>query len=191
MRFQWSLGRDVFTVGQIAKLWGTSPRTVTTWIDKGRLTGYRINAGINGHERGDRRVTRRELIRFALRERLPLRGVLSTQVVLTLDGVEVRPPEPGVTEVVRASDLIDAALSIDWEVGRKLIFLDTGLGQSSVLRFGRSTLARDPAAFLAAVLDDDVAEAPFLEAGFRLVVPRPGAPVAVRETLERAFAETA
>lgn len=53
------LGEDVLTTGQIARLFGHAPRTISKWIDSGRLPGVRLPGS------PDRRVYRDELIRFA------------------------------------------------------------------------------------------------------------------------------
>jgi two-component system, OmpR family, response regulator RpaA len=52
-------GRD-FTTGEVAKLVGVAPRTVSKWFDSGRLRGHRIPAS------NDRRIPRRHLLDFAL-----------------------------------------------------------------------------------------------------------------------------
>lgn len=56
-------GRD-FTTGEVAKLVGVAPRTVSKWFDSGRLRGYRIPAS------NDRRIPRRHLLDFAVRHGL-------------------------------------------------------------------------------------------------------------------------
>lgn len=53
------LGEDVLTTGQIARMFGTAPRTVAKWIDAGHLPGVRVPGS------PDRRVYRDVLIRFA------------------------------------------------------------------------------------------------------------------------------
>jgi hypothetical protein len=64
------LGRDVFSTGQIAKILGTSSRTVACWIDKGELIGYKL-PGVNVKVT-DRRVLRHHLIDFCCRLKIPL-----------------------------------------------------------------------------------------------------------------------
>jgi excisionase family DNA binding protein len=49
----------VYRTGKIARLCGVAPRTVSKWIDSGRLKGYRVPGS------KDRRVTHDELMRFA------------------------------------------------------------------------------------------------------------------------------
>jgi two-component system, OmpR family, response regulator RpaA len=51
----------LFTTGMIAKLCGVAPRTVSKWIDSGRLKGRRLPGSM------DRRVGRAELDAFLAR----------------------------------------------------------------------------------------------------------------------------
>ena len=48
----------VFTTGQVAKICGVAPRTVTHWFDSGQLRGYRILGCV------DIRIPRECLLRF-------------------------------------------------------------------------------------------------------------------------------
>lgn len=50
--------RTVFTISEVAKLTGTTPRNASRWFDTGRLRGYRIP----GKE--DRRVPKERLLEF-------------------------------------------------------------------------------------------------------------------------------
>lgn len=50
--------KDVYTTGQIAKICGCAPRTVSKWIDRGKLNGFKLPMS------DDRRVGRGDLIRF-------------------------------------------------------------------------------------------------------------------------------
>ena len=52
------VGREVLSTGQIARLCGVAPRTVSKWFDQGRLKGYRIPGS------SDRRVPRHQLALF-------------------------------------------------------------------------------------------------------------------------------
>jgi len=56
----------VFTIGQIAKICNVAPRTVSKWFDSGRLKGYRIPG------RQERRIPRKQLIRFLKEHGMPL-----------------------------------------------------------------------------------------------------------------------
>ena len=54
---------EIFTTGQLAKLFGVAPRTVSQWVDAGFLPGYRLPSVTGGP--GDRRVTREDALKFA------------------------------------------------------------------------------------------------------------------------------
>jgi excisionase family DNA binding protein len=56
----------VYTTGEIAKICGVAPRTVSKWFDSGRLKGYRIPGS------KDRRVTVADLDAFARENNLPV-----------------------------------------------------------------------------------------------------------------------
>ena len=57
--------KSVVSTGQIADICGVATRTVSKWIDSGRLTGFRIPGG------NDRRVAREELERFLEQHNMP------------------------------------------------------------------------------------------------------------------------
>lgn len=57
--------RAVYTTGQIARLLRVAPRTVSQWIDKGHLKGYRLPGS------QDRRVLRTHLIVFLANREMP------------------------------------------------------------------------------------------------------------------------
>jgi hypothetical protein len=54
----------VFTSSEVARILMVAPRTVTKWIDKGLLKGYRLPGSL------DRRVPYFSLVRFLRRERM-------------------------------------------------------------------------------------------------------------------------
>jgi excisionase family DNA binding protein len=56
----------VFTSGEVAKICGVSPDTVSRWFDLGQLEGYRLGPG------GDRRIPFESLRRFMLSHGIPL-----------------------------------------------------------------------------------------------------------------------
>src|SRR2546430_11939017 len=58
--------KKVFTTGQVAKICRVAPRTVSKWLDPGRLRGYRIPGS------QDRRIPREHLIRFLKEHGMPL-----------------------------------------------------------------------------------------------------------------------
>ena len=58
--------KKVFTTSQVAKICKVAPRTVSKWIDSGRLRGYRIPGS------QDRRIPREHLIKFLKEHGMPL-----------------------------------------------------------------------------------------------------------------------
>jgi hypothetical protein len=61
--------KDVYTTGDIARLFQVAPRTAGKWIDSGALPGWRIP---RGDGRGDRRVLRASVMAFAEKHGIPL-----------------------------------------------------------------------------------------------------------------------
>ena len=55
-----------FTTGDVSKICGVAPRTVSKWFDSGRLKGYRIPGS------QDRRVPRKFLVEFLNRHSMPV-----------------------------------------------------------------------------------------------------------------------
>jgi excisionase family DNA binding protein len=61
--------KDVLTTGEVARLCGVAPRTVSKWFDTGHLRGFKIPGS------RDRRIPRDSLIRFMKAHGIPLRGL--------------------------------------------------------------------------------------------------------------------
>jgi len=73
--------REVFTTGEVARLCGVAPRTVSKWFDSGQLRGFKIPGS------RDRRIPRESLVRFMRAHGIPLRGLDGATVrVLVVDG---------------------------------------------------------------------------------------------------------
>ncbi len=58
--------KKVLTTGEVAKICGVAPRTVSKWFDSGHLRGYRIPGS------KDRRIPMEQLIRFMRANGMPL-----------------------------------------------------------------------------------------------------------------------
>lgn len=58
--------KTVFTTGEAAKFCKVAPRTISKWLDAGRIRGYRV-PGSN-----DRRIPREALVRFMKEYGMPL-----------------------------------------------------------------------------------------------------------------------
>ncbi len=61
--------KEVLTTGEVARLCGVAPRTVSKWFDSGQLRGFKIPGS------RDRRIPRESLVRFMKAHGIPLRGL--------------------------------------------------------------------------------------------------------------------
>ena len=61
--------RDVLTTGEVARICRVAPRTVSKWVDTGKLRGYRIPGS------RDRRIPLTQLIAFMRVHDIPLDGL--------------------------------------------------------------------------------------------------------------------
>jgi excisionase family DNA binding protein len=61
--------KEVLTTGEVARICGVAPRTVTKWFDAGQLRGFKIPGS------RDRRIPRESLVRFMKAHGIPLRGL--------------------------------------------------------------------------------------------------------------------
>ena len=61
--------KDVLTTGEVARVCGVAPRTVSKWFDTGQLRGFKIPGS------RDRRIPRESLIHFMRAYGIPLRGL--------------------------------------------------------------------------------------------------------------------
>lgn len=64
-------GKDVLTTGEVARICNVAARTVSKWIDSGRLEGYRIPGS------KDRRVPIGNLLAFMKKHNIPFDGSMS------------------------------------------------------------------------------------------------------------------
>ena len=82
--------KEVFTTGEVARICGVAPRTVSKWFDTGHLRGFKIPGS------RDRRIPRESLVRFMRAHDIPLKG---------LDGAVTRiliiDPDYGFADAVR------------------------------------------------------------------------------------------
>jgi two-component system, OmpR family, response regulator RpaA len=168
------LDAPVLTTGQVARVCGVAPRTVSKWVDAGRLKGYLVPGS------QDRRVPRVELARF-LRDhgmafalaRLGL-GPDGTRLV-ALAGLPG--PEAGaVTLGLPAGWRCEYAVSL-FALGLLLggvedatVVLDASLGRSDVLAAGAWLRRALPCVRLVGVAGEDD---PLPWDGFDVVLRRP------------------
>lgn len=120
--------RDVLTTGEVARICGVAPRTVSKWFDAGQLRGFKIPGS------RDRRIPRESLVRFMKAYGIPLRGLdgATTRVLIidteyeTLDAMRVALESSFDYEVQVATGVFEAGL-LARQTRPHVVFLDTGL----------------------------------------------------------------
>lgn len=65
------MSKQVYTMGQVAKMLGLAPKTVSNSVDAGRLEGWRLPAARPGGK-GHRRVTADALRKFCVAYNMPI-----------------------------------------------------------------------------------------------------------------------
>ena len=143
--------RAFFTTGEIARLCQVTKRTVITWIDGGRLKGFRIPGGRH------RRVAARDLAAFMKSHGIPdLERHLPRRRILVVDD---DPDFAGLLgdalqdryDVVTAGTALDAAAQLA-EFEPDLVLLDVRLPDVSGLEVCRHFRERRPGARRPAIL---------------------------------------
>lgn len=61
--------KELLTTGEVARICGVAPRTVSKWFDAGQLRGFKIPGS------RDRRIPRESLVRFMRAYGIPLKGL--------------------------------------------------------------------------------------------------------------------
>ncbi|MBY0515107.1 MAG: hypothetical protein K2P78_14535 [Gemmataceae bacterium] len=138
-------GRDILTSGQIAKVCGVAPRTVTKWIDAGRVRGHRLPGS------GDRRVYAADLLAF-LREagmRVPpwLEQPLRVAAGVSLADLA------GLGDGWRLADQVGVGEMLSQPITHAVVGDEWGVNVS--LSIARRLLARHPHARVAVVVSED------------------------------------
>ena len=129
------LSKSVLTTGEVASICNVAARTVSKWIDTGRLEGYRIPGS------RDRRVTREALDRFIRDNRLPAVGSATsgTERVLVVDAdtstattlAETLMQETG-REARTARTAFEAGVTCS-RFAPNWMFVDTSVGMSEIV----------------------------------------------------------
>lgn len=113
------ISRDTLTTGQVARVCRVCPRTISKWIDSGRIKGYRLP------DSNDRRVLRGDLLPFMRAAGIPTDLLLGDTVVLVVgavreidvDGIEVlHAATPAAAGVLCGKRVIDV-LVVDLAIG--------------------------------------------------------------------------
>lgn len=178
--------KDALTTGEVARICNVAARTVSKWIDAGRLDGYRIPGS------RDRRVHVAALEAFVAAHNIPVStGALAAPAATR---VLLADPDRAATEAVRqvltdlggftvetASDALGAAIACGASVPDAIVF-DTRAGDAvafaTALRT-RNAFARTK--FLATAPASEAAAESLLRRGFDAVLRKP---FAVRTLLE-------
>lgn len=118
----------VFTSGEVARICGVSPDTVSRWFDVGHIEGYRLGPG------GDRRIPYQNLRKFMLQHGIPLdRLENEARCILVVDDdqhyLDILPralAKLGTYEILTASTGFDAG-TIVAERNPRVLILDINL----------------------------------------------------------------
>lgn len=136
--------KEVLTTGEVARLCGVAPRTVSKWFDTGTLRGFKIPGS------RDRRIPRESLVRFMRVHGIPLRGLdgAVTRVLIvdsdyeTADALRVALESGFDYEVQVATGVFEAGL-LARQTRPHVIMLHTGVPGLSP-RDMRQALKADP-----------------------------------------------
>jgi excisionase family DNA binding protein len=120
--------KDVLTTGEVARLCGVAPRTVSKWFDAGQLRGFKIPGS------RDRRIPREALVRFMRAYGIPLRGLDGATIRVLIidtayevaDAMKVALESNFEYEVQVATGVFEAGL-LARQTRPHVVFLDTGL----------------------------------------------------------------
>ena len=181
------LGRDVFSTGQVASMFGVAPRTVSKWFDLGYLSGgYRI-PGSN-----DRRVPASVIRRFAQERGLPVPSCLNTQVLLCgFDSTLFEAVRSLLADLgaVRLKSLCELGVTLDRLAGQHLIALSATLGKADVLECGQLLRRTLPECHLIRLAAEDEA-IPAIGGDFDAVLTSPTPPVWLAQTIRECLSAT-
>jgi excisionase family DNA binding protein len=116
--------KDALTTGEVARICNVAARTVSKWIDTGRLEGYRIPGS------KDRRVHAQALVEFMKQHNIPMGNEVDTRsCVLVVDPdrtaastIKQVLEDMGGYDVHLAHDLVTAGLEIGRRVPDVILF---------------------------------------------------------------------
>lgn len=139
------MSSEVFTTGDVAKMFKVAPRTCSKWFDSGKLKGYRIPGSL------DRRIPKENLIQFARENGMPLSFVkdIEPSAILISHSVQLRSELALLLgsdiDFVAAPTWFDAGLNA-MELRPKVVVMDCNCGRHECLiaaRAIRSAADRD------------------------------------------------
>ena len=166
----------IYTTGQLAKICGVAPRTVSKWIDAGHMRGYKI-PGSN-----DRRVPHAALLHFLRQNGMSTHAVesaVASVLYIGSDGAfcDALASALGLDlyDVRRAAGGFEAGV-VCREFHPRAAVLDCALGTAEATAIAGHLRTRLPRVFLAAVANEDACRT---VPGFDETFVRPADPAAV------------
>ncbi len=152
-------GSEVFSSGQVAKICHVAARTISKWIDAGRLHGYRIPGS------QDRRVTRENLVRFLRENDMPLPPELEDEPVTLGLGVP-----PLLCTLGRFGAVIQTAFDAGLWLGShplpvRVVIDPAAFGRAAALAIIAWLAAQTPRPAVVVLLPDDGSPTEYMWAG--------------------------
>jgi|WetSurMetagenome_2_1015567.scaffolds.fasta_scaffold130837_1 excisionase family DNA binding protein len=183
--------KECLTTGEVARVCGVAPRTVSKWFDAGQLRGFKIPGS------RDRRIPRESLIRFMRAHGIPLRGLdgAMTRVLIvdteydTVDALRAALESGFDYQVNVATGVFEAGL-LARQNRPHVIFLETSLPGLAAKEM-RQALRADPelvatrVVAVEAILTEDVQRQRLLE-GFDACIAKPYTLALAVRTIEEA-----
>jgi len=144
---------NLLSTGQIARLLHTCPRTVSKWVDSGRLPGYRLPLST------DRRVTREALLEFLRRYNIPIPQELGLPLLLVAGdstmAEQLRPRLVG-WEIEAAGSVWAAAASATKVGGRlRVAVVSSQMGRAEARAIARALAGQVRLRVVLCAEDDD------------------------------------
>ena len=157
--------KDTLTTGQIADLVGVAPRTVSAWIDAGKLPGWKIPSGIqNGRTAktaNDRRVSTPVAVSFLRAHGMPVpddlrdwHPALAVTVAANGLGAKLRAALPPWWAVAECDDTYTLGRTWCPPLTRAVVVDVGGLGTQEAATLGRALTRDGRPARLVAILPE-------------------------------------
>lgn len=184
----------VYTTGQVSKICKVAPRTVSNWLDTGRLKGYRIPGS------QDRRVPREAMVEFLNEHNLPLSFLDCEECCrVLLIGTEKTLSDRLTDDLAGRGNFRFARVDTGFDAGlvtgkhrQSVVIIDHGIGQRGAVNIAVS-LRGDPTHAKALVIglagDDEVEPERFRQDGFDEVLVKPFDPAALVERIKQVAAK--
>lgn len=151
------VNREVLTTYQVARVCRVAPRTVSKWVDSGKLKGYRIPGG-------ERRVEKEDLINFCEHHGMPYSVALTVPrngiMVAGMDERSVSAVRMSLPEnwtCVRVQDMYEAGAAVAETKPRRLIVDGSRFGRDNSVALAKNLRAAVSFLYAAAIVPDDIA----------------------------------